>query len=185
MPTQDLTLTRDAAMRGTRPLGGPASGTQGLAASRPGTRPFGGSLRVDARDEEGPGRISPAMASKIRALIAKLSSLLAMVPPELRGKIMALIAQAEGALSGFWVGDLGALVGLMERTVQLLNQLAGWGDLRDLRALATRNYWERKRLLAELNRLLGNLEIPGTDSLSTRREPDPIDSLSAMIRARF
>lgn len=178
MPTQDLIQALDAAARGTRPLG-----TQTLGTRPAGTRPF--QSRADAVDDGGPGRVSPAMSSKLRALITQLRSLLAMVPPELRGKIMALIAQAEGALSGFWVGDLGALVGLMERTVQLLNQLAGWGDLRDLRALATRNYWERKRLLAELNRLLGNLEVPGTDSLSTRREPDPIDSLSAMIRARF
>jgi hypothetical protein len=73
----------------------------------------------------------------------------------------------------------------MERTVQLLNQLAGWGDVRDLRALASRNYWERRRILGELQLMLAGTDAPGVDSLKTRREADPIGSLAAMIQARF
>lgn len=172
MPTQELNPatwpTAGTAIRGTRPLG---------------TRPLG--ERVDAVGEDEPGRISPATAGKLRSLIAKLRSLLAMVPPELRGKVMALIASAEGALAGFWIGDIGSLVSLMERTVQLLNQLAGWGDLRDLRALASRDYWDRRRILSELNQLLAGVEAPGVDSLKTQREADPIGSLAAMIQSRF
>lgn len=172
MPTQDLNHPTFSP-QGTRPLG-----------TRPlGTRPLG--LQVDAVGEDEPGRISPAMSSKLRSLIAKLRSLLAMVPPELRGKVMALIASAEGALAGFWIGDIGSLVSLMERTVQLLNQLAGWGDLRDLRALASRAYWDRRRILSELNQLLAGAEAPGLDSLKTQREADPIGSLAAMIQSRF
>jgi hypothetical protein len=142
-------------------------------------------MPVDAVGEDEPNRISPAMSGKLRSLIAKLRGLLAMVPPELRGKVMGLIASAEGALAGFWIGDLGALVSLMERTVQLLNQLAGWGDLRDLRALASRAYWDRRRILSELNQLLTGVEAPGLDSLKTQREADPIGSLAAMIQSRF
>jgi hypothetical protein len=171
MATSELSvaLTRDVP-RGTRPLGSNARGT----------RPLG-----DPLGEEDHGRLSPAMSSKIRALIAKLRSLLAMVPPELRGKIMGLIASAESALAGFWMGDLASLVSLMERTVQLLNQLAGWGDLRDLRAMAARAYWDRRRLLAELNQLLAGVEARGIDSLKTQRQADPIGSLAAMIDSRF
>ncbi len=170
MATQDLNaLTPSPSRPGTRPLG---------------TRPLG-DPRVDAVGEESAGRVSPAMSSKLRALIAKLRSLLAMVPPELRGKVMGLIAAAEGALAGVWIGDLASLVSLMERTVQLLNQLAGWGDLRDLRALATRAYWDRRRILSELQQLLSGVETPGLDSLKTRREPDPIGSLAALIDSRF
>ena len=168
-PDLSVTMTPDAA-RGTRPLGLRSLGTRPLR---------------DPLGEDEPGRVSPAMASKIRALIAKLRSLLAMVPPELRGKIMGLIASAEGALAGFWMGDLGSLVSLMERTVQLLNQLAGWGDLRDLRALAARMYWDRRRILSELQQLLAGVEARGVDSLKTRGEPDPIGSLAAMIDSRF
>ncbi|MNR82172.1 hypothetical protein D3C72_129270 [compost metagenome] len=73
----------------------------------------------------------------------------------------------------------------MERTVQLLNQLAGWGDLRDLRALATRMYWDRRRILSELQHLLAGAETRSVDSLKTQREPDPIGSLAAMIDSRF
>ena len=157
--------------------------------SRPGTRPFGtrplGDTQVDPVGEDEPGRVSPAMSSKLRGLIAKLRSLLAMVPPELRGKVMGLIAAAEGALAGVWIGDIASLVSLMERTVQLLNQLAGWGDLRDLRALATRAYWDRRRLLSELNQLLVGVEAPAADTLKTRREADPVGSLAAMIDSRF
>ncbi|MNK46318.1 hypothetical protein D3C87_651020 [compost metagenome] len=171
MANPDLTVTKTPdALRGTRPLG-----LRFL-----GTRPLGDSVA-----EEEPGRVSPAMAGKIRALIAKLRSLLSMVPPELRGKIMGLIASAEGALAGFWMGDLNSLVSLMERTVQLLNQLAGWGDLRDLRALATRMYWDRRRILSELQHLLAGAETRSVDSLKTQREPDPIGSLAAMIDSRF
>lgn len=155
-------------------------GAPGIRGTRPLTRPL-----VDALDEGEPGRVPPATASKLKALIAKLSSLLAMVPPELRGKIMALIAQAEAALAGLWIGDLGALVSLMERTIAILNQLLGWGDLRDLRELSSRQYWERRRLWAELSRLLGGVAEAPTDTLSSTREPDALGSLSAMIRARF
>ncbi len=162
MPTHDLTVP---ATRGTRPLG----------SRRP----------LDPLDEGEPGRVSPAMSSKLRTLISKLRSLLAMVPPELRGKIMAMISQAEGALSGLWMGDVGALVSLMERTIQLLNQLAGWGDLRDLRAIASRAHWEKRRLLAELSSLLGGIEVTPVDTMSRRSRPDPIDSLSALISSRF
>jgi|GEM_PF-3105208 len=176
MATSDLsvTLARDIP-RGTRSTGTRPLGPHGL-----GTRPLD-----DPLGEDDPRGLSPAMSSKIRGLIAKLRGLLAMVPPELRGKIMGLIATAEGALAGFWIGDLAALVSLMERTVLLLNQLAGWGDIRDLRALATRAYWDRRRILTELNQLLADVESRGVDSLRTRREADPIASLASMIDARF
>lgn len=174
-----LKLTPPSQRSETRPLGTRPLGTRAL-----GTRPLG-EWGVDAIGEDEPGRVSPASASKLRSLIAKLRSLLAMVPPELRGKVMGLIAAAESALAGFWIGDIGALISLMERTVKLLDQLAGWGDLRDLRALATRVYWARRKILAELHQLLSGLEAPTTDTLKTRREADPIDSLAAMIDRRF
>lgn len=172
MATRELKLAAiGESLRGTRPLGAYASGTRPLR---------------DPLGEDEPGRVSPAMASKIRSLISKLRAMLAMVPPELRGKLLALIASAEGALAGFWIGDIGALISLMERTVALLNQLAGWGDLRDLRALAARAYWDRRRVLAELNQLLAGVTAPATDSRAPSPvEPDPIRSLAAMIEARF
>jgi hypothetical protein len=158
--------------------------TQPLTIQSAGARPLTKPL-VDPLDEGEPGRLSPAMTSKLKALIAKLRSLLAMVPPELRGKIMALISQAEAALAGIWMGDLASLVSLMERTVQLLHQLLGWGDVRDLRAQAARDYWERRRLLGELRQLLAGVEENRQDLRLARSEADPIVSLSALIASRF
>lgn len=180
MPTQDLPHPTWAS---TQPLASRPMGTRPLGTLPLGGRPLG--VAVDAVGEDDPRRLSPAMAGKLRALIAKLRSLLAMVPPELRGKVMGLITAAEGALSGIWIGDVGSLVSLMERTVQLLNQLAGWGDLRDLRALASRAFWERRRILSELHQVLSGVSTPAADTLKTRREADPIDSLSALIQSRF